>query len=147
MSNSYYILCFLAILLGLTACSKDQDAVNKLEGTRKLVAQEGYVNEKLDTSLSLVGNITYQFDGCSLNESNKCTGREIQTSSIGDVSTEFKYSIIEAGTQISFDYDEQLLLDNFSGYIQELTSNRLVFEFYFGKTDPITRFIYTLERQ
>ncbi|MCP4439084.1 MAG: hypothetical protein GY810_09095 [Aureispira sp.] len=141
------IVYTLTCLLFLTACSKDQDAVDKLDGTWKLVAQEGYVNNQLDTTLSTVGNVIYQFDGCSLNKNDKCTGREIQKSSIGDITTEFKYTIIEAGSQISFDYDEQLLLDNFSGYIQELTTDRLVFEFYFGKTDPITRFIYTLERQ
>lgn len=141
------ILYLLISLLFLTACNKDQDTINKLDGIWKLVQQEGYVNEKLDTSLSTIGNITYQFDGCALNKNDLCSGREIQTSSIGAITTEFKYRIIEAGTQISFDYDEELLLDNFSGYIQELTDNRLVFEFYFGKTDPITRFIYTLERQ
>lgn len=147
MFRLYYISILIVLLLGLAACSKDQDTVDKLEGSWKLIEQKGYINEQLDTSLSTVGNISYQFDGCSLSKNDLCTGREIQQSSIGEVSTTFKYRIIEDGTQISFDYDETLLLDNFSGYIQELTDNRLVFEFYFGKTDPIIRYIYTLERQ
>ncbi len=118
MKNIFYLS--IAVLL-LAACSKDQKAVNKLEGTWTRAAYKEAGITIIDTSMT-----SYNFTKCKVGKGD-CPGEMVS----GGKTIAFTYNFTEKGEKFTMIFNFLGATGAQAGDVVELTSD----EFTFNYTD------------
>lgn len=122
----YKIALALLILLGLSACSKEQQTVNRLDGVWQLASRK--VNGVPDTTIS---SMYISFQECNLNNHDDCPGSIQQTiAATGETQiSDFMFkSTWGDDLYIDFDFNNPFF-DDMNCDIIELKRNTLSFSY------------------
>lgn len=119
------ILAFALVVFSLTACNKDQQVINQLNGTWKLSKIE--INDK-DETADYEGT-EYNFEQCRVRKDDQCEG-SLKVIKVGSpVSKSFSYVVSDDGEKITLtSTDANTGTDVESGDIKDSSNKEMKFE-------------------
>lgn len=131
-----------------TACNKDQSAVNKMEGEWKIKSEKTYLNnvEVVDTTTPDPDEpvTTLNFEKCKLADDEFCSAQFKIVGTGVNITTDFKYQILEDGEKMIWDMDNDLATttDRINATVNKISKKEV--DFYYTETSGSDTYKYEI---